>query len=74
MVVTTILLKTFDSVNRRRLIETLVYYKCDLRLIVKVAALYSGDETEINGNGEVIGRMQARNCIIQDCIAPRSFS
>ena len=42
----------FDSVNRKSLIETLAYYKCDPRIIDVVASLYTGDETEINVNRE----------------------
>ena len=33
--------KAFNSVNSRCLIETLAYYKCDLRIIESVASLYT---------------------------------
>ena len=53
--------KAFDSVNRKCLIETLACYKSDPRIIDTIASLYTGDETEINVNGEVMGNMEVRN-------------
>ena len=55
--------KAFDSVNRKYLIETLAYYKCDPWIIDTIASLYTGDETEINVNGEVVVNMEVRNGI-----------
>ena len=65
--------KAFDSVNRRCLIETLAYYKCDPRIIDAVASLYTGDETEISVNGEVMGNMEVRNGIRQGCTGSPQF-
>ena len=59
--------KAFDSVNRKCLIETLGYYKCDPRIIYTIASLYTGDETEINVSGNVMGNMEVRNGIRQGC-------
>ena len=36
--------KAFGSVNRKCLVKTLAYYKCDPRIIDVVASLYTGDE------------------------------
>ena len=44
-------------------VEILAYYKFDPRIIDVVASLYTGDETEINVNGEVMGNMKVRNGI-----------
>ena len=59
--------KAFNSVNRKCLIETSAYYKCDPRPIDIVASLYTGDEPEINVNGEVMGNIEVRNGIRQGC-------
>ena len=44
LVITAIYFATaFDSVNRKCLIETLTYYKCDPRIIDTIASLLTGD-------------------------------
>ena len=66
--------KAFDSVSRVNLIKTLVYYKCDPRLIDVIAALYAGDEREIRVNGEMVGLMKVKSGIKQGCTgSPQLF-
>ena len=61
-------IKTFDRVSRVNLIKSLVYYQCDPRIIIDVfSSLYTGDETEIRVNEEVVGVVKIKSVIKQDC-------
>ena len=66
--------KAFDSVDRKVLIEGLMYFKCDSRVIEVVARMYEGDETEIWREGEMMGELEIKSGIRQGCTgSPQLF-
>ena len=66
--------KAFESVSRVNFIKTLVSHKFDPRLIDVIAELYSGDETVIRVNGEMMGLMKVKSGIKQGCTwSPQLF-
>ena len=66
--------KAFDSVERKALIEAMMYYKCDPRVIEVIASMYVNDRTEVYREGELMGEVEVRNGIRQGCTgSPRLF-
>ena len=66
--------KAFDSVNRSELVETMMYFKCDPRLIELLSRIYVGDRTRIYREGEEMGEMEVWNGIRQGCtVSPHLF-
>ena len=66
--------KAFDSVDRGALIEGLMYYKCDPKVIEVVASMYEGDRTEIWREGVRMGELEVRSGIRQGCTgSPQLF-
>ena len=66
--------KAFDSVERGGLVEALMYYKCDLRLIDVVAELYWKDKTVIFREGKELGVVEINCGIRQGCtVSPQLF-
>ena len=66
--------KAFDSIDRGELIESMIYYKCDPRVIQVIAELYRGDVTEVWREGRELGRIEVKNGIRQGCTgSPRLF-
>ena len=59
--------KAFDSIDRRKLIDNLKYYKCDPLLIDIIAKLYTNDSTTLSFNGEDIGDIKVQSGIRQGC-------
>ena len=60
--------KAFDSVDRRRLVETMVTYKINPLVINLIARLYSGDETVLTIGGKEV-KMKLKAGIRQGCPA-----
>ena len=58
--------KASDSVDRGALVEALMFYKCDPRLIEVMVGLYCGDETIIHRAGRQMGKMEVK-CGIRQC-------
>lgn len=66
--------KAFDSVERKALIEAMMYYKCDPRVIEVIACMYVNDRTQVFREGELMGEVEVRNGIRQGCTgSPRLF-
>ena len=59
--------KAFDSIDRRKLILTLIKYKCDARLIDVIAKLYTEDSTNLFFNEENLGEIEVTAGIRQGC-------
>jgi len=59
--------KAFDSIDRRKMVEAMIYYKCDPKVIDSIVSLYSGDCTMIEREGMDIGGMEIKNGIRQGC-------
>jgi len=59
--------KAFDSIDRGKMIEAMMYYKCDPKVIDVVVGLYQGDSTLIVREGLEIGRVEIMNGIRQGC-------
>ena len=60
--------KAYDSIDRGKLIETLVKYKIHPHIINLIAKVYSGDETVV-GLGGKEGRIKVTSGIRQGCTA-----
>ena len=59
--------KAFDSIDRRKLIEMLIKYKCDANLIDIVSQLYTNDRTKLFLNNEEIEEINITSGIRQGC-------
>lgn len=66
--------KAFDSVSRRALVEALMYYKCEPKLIEVIVSLYTGDKTTMSREGKQLGDVEVLNGIRQGCTgSPQLF-
>ena len=55
--------KAFDSIDRKKMIETLIKDECHQQLISVLTKLYSGDKTKLFIGGEEIYEMEVKNGI-----------
>ena len=66
--------KAFDSVDRGKMIETLMEYECDPEMIASIAQLYTGDKTEIWLDERRMGETEVTTGIRQGCTgSPQLF-
>ena len=66
--------KAFDSVEWVALVRSLMYDRCDPRLIDVVLDLYVGNRTEIWQNGILVGDTEVTGGIRQGCTgSPQLF-
>ena len=59
--------KAFDSINRKALIQTMMEFKIDAKIINIVAQIYSGDKTNIYLNDEKVTEIEITSGIRQGC-------
>lgn len=65
--------KAFDSVDRAKMIETLMKYKVHPKMIDSVADIYTGDKTSVCLNSNVKTEIQVTSGIRQGCTGSTSF-
>ena len=64
--------KAYDSVDRKKLIETLIKYKISPKIIDMIANIYTNDETEIK-MGDREEKIEINSGIKQGCTASTVF-
>ena len=59
--------KAFDSVDRGKLIETMMKYKIDSKIVDIIASIYTGDSTDLYMNNEMQTEIEITSGIRQGC-------
>ena len=59
--------KAFDSVDRGRLVMTMMQYKIDSKIVDIIASIYTGDSTELYMNNEMETEIEITSGIRQGC-------
>ena len=59
--------KAFDSIDRGKLIETLMKYRVDSKMIEIIADIYIDDKTELHLNGKKHAEIEVTSGIRQGC-------
>jgi len=59
--------KAFDSIDRGKMVESMIYYRCDPKVIDIIIDLYDGDRTRIEREDADMGSVEVRNGIRQGC-------
>ena len=59
--------KAFDSLDRGKIIATLMKYKCDPNIVESFSELYRNDKTQVYINNELISEVEITSGIRQGC-------
>ena len=66
--------KAYDSIKRDTIIDTLIYYKVDGKIIDTVAEIYQNDITNVKLRSEIDVKFDITNGIRQGCnLSPTIF-